>query len=104
MRTSVLVRGVALALPLVLAAAARADVAPDPIKWPPAPRASKVTPPPVPPVSVPAKPAPMPPAAPTATVSARAAFDRLKTLAGTWEGHVMTPDGPPGTVTYRVAS
>lgn len=33
-----------------------------------------------------------------------AAFERLKTLAGDWSGHVQKPDGPAATVVYRVAS
>jgi hypothetical protein len=32
----------------------------------------------------------------------KAAFDRLKTLAGAWQGHHTTPDGPPMEVEYRV--
>jgi hypothetical protein len=46
------------------------------------------------------------PPAPTAdAVTGRAAFERLKTLAGTWEGRAMdAKTGPPATVTYRVAS
>lgn len=46
----------------------------------------------------------------TITVSARAAepvkaadaFAHLKSLAGTWSGHAMTPDGPPASVSYRL--
>jgi hypothetical protein len=34
----------------------------------------------------------------------KAAFERLKTLAGDWEGHIEKPDGPPGAVSYRLAS
>lgn len=34
----------------------------------------------------------------------KAAFERLKTLAGDWEGHIEKPDGPPGMASYRVAS
>lgn len=34
----------------------------------------------------------------------RAALDRIKTLAGTWEGHVATPDGPPGVVRYELTA
>ncbi len=33
-----------------------------------------------------------------------AAFERLKTLAGEWSGHVQKPDGPAATVVYRLAS
>jgi hypothetical protein len=48
----------------------------------------------------------------TVTVNARAAepvkaadaFAHLKTLAGTWNGHVMTPDGPPASVSYRLTA
>jgi hypothetical protein len=45
-----------------------------------------------------------PVAQPTATgnVDAKAAFAKLKTLAGDWEGGIGTPDGPKGAVTYRV--
>jgi hypothetical protein len=32
----------------------------------------------------------------------KAAFDRLKTLAGAWQGHHTTPDGPPMEVEYRL--
>lgn len=39
-----------------------------------------------------------------APITARAAFERLKSLAGEWTGHIMAKDGPPGTVVYRVAS
>jgi len=46
------------------------------------------------------------------TVNARAAepvkavdaFEHLKSLAGTWSGHAMTPDGPPADVTYRLTA
>lgn len=34
----------------------------------------------------------------------KAAFEKLKTLAGDWEGSIEKPDGPPGVVHYRVAS
>ncbi|MGZ5476121.1 MAG: hypothetical protein ACXW29_07070 [Thermoanaerobaculia bacterium] len=37
------------------------------------------------------------------TVNATEAFARLKSLAGKWEGRVMTPDGPPATVDYRLS-
>ncbi|HSY51354.1 MAG TPA: hypothetical protein VLC46_21295 [Thermoanaerobaculia bacterium] len=48
----------------------------------------------------------------TITVSARAAepvkaadaFAHLKSLAGTWSGHAMTPDGPPANVSYRLTA
>ncbi len=33
-----------------------------------------------------------------------AAFEHLKSLAGDWEGTIDRPDGPPGSVQYRVAS
>jgi hypothetical protein len=32
----------------------------------------------------------------------KAAFERLKTLAGTWQGHHTTSDGPPMEVDYRL--
>ncbi len=32
----------------------------------------------------------------------KAAFERLKTLVGTWQGHHTTPDGPPMEVDYRL--
>ena len=35
-------------------------------------------------------------------VTADEAFGRLKTLAGRWNTHVMTPDGPTANVDYRV--
>ena len=34
--------------------------------------------------------------------SAREAIGRIKALVGTWDGHVATPDGPPGTVRYEL--
>jgi len=34
----------------------------------------------------------------------KAALERLKRLAGDWEGHLMTPDGPPVSVSYAVTS
>jgi hypothetical protein len=37
-------------------------------------------------------------------VSPVAAFEKLKELAGTWEGHVTTPDGPEATVEFRLTS
>jgi hypothetical protein len=48
----------------------------------------------------------------TITVHARAAepvkaadaFAHLKSLAGNWSGHAMTPDGPPTTVSYRLTA
>lgn len=33
-----------------------------------------------------------------------AAFEELKGLAGRWEGHVVTPEGPEGAIEYRVTS
>jgi len=33
-----------------------------------------------------------------------AAFDRIKRLAGTWEGNVATPDGPRGVVRYELTA
>jgi hypothetical protein len=38
---------------------------------------------------------------PGARPDGRAAFDRLKRLAGEWEGTVMTPDGPPVRVRWE---
>jgi hypothetical protein len=35
---------------------------------------------------------------------AKAAFERLKTLAGSWRGNVMTADGPTAEVAYAVTS
>lgn len=32
----------------------------------------------------------------------KAAFDRMKALVGTWQGHHTTPDGPPMEVDYRL--
>ena len=32
----------------------------------------------------------------------KAAFERLKGLAGVWKGHQTTPDGPPMEVEYRL--
>jgi hypothetical protein len=37
-------------------------------------------------------------------VSPQAAFDRLKGLAGRWEGSVNSPDGPRSTVEFRVTA
>lgn len=34
----------------------------------------------------------------------RAALDRIKRLAGTWEGTVAKPDGPPGVVRYELTA
>jgi hypothetical protein len=34
--------------------------------------------------------------------SAREALARIKGLVGTWEGHIATPDGPPGSVRYEL--
>ena len=34
----------------------------------------------------------------------KAALESLKKLAGDWEGHLMTPDGPPVSVSYAVTS
>jgi hypothetical protein len=45
------------------------------------------------------------PAAAQGAVEPRAAFERLKSLAGTWEGQAGDEKtGPPATVVYRVAS
>lgn len=38
----------------------------------------------------------------SAQTDAQKAFDKLKTLTGTWEG--AAPDGTPARITYRVAS
>jgi hypothetical protein len=50
-------------------------------------------------------------AAPLATASEpggapapAAAFERLKSLAGTWTGTAMTKDGPPASVSYELVS
>jgi hypothetical protein len=43
-------------------------------------------------------------AAETKAPDAPAAFAQLKTLAGQWEGHITTPDGPPGAVRYEVTA
>jgi hypothetical protein len=37
-------------------------------------------------------------------VDGRAALDRIKRLAGTWEGNVATPDGPTGVVRYELTA
>ena len=37
-------------------------------------------------------------------VTAAEAFAQLKSLAGQWDGHVQTPDGPAGKVDYRVTA
>jgi hypothetical protein len=37
-------------------------------------------------------------------LSARQALDRLKALAGEWQGTMMTKDGPPAAVRYEVVS
>jgi hypothetical protein len=37
-----------------------------------------------------------------ATADHKAAFDRLKTLVGAWQGHHTTPDGPEMSVEYRL--
>ncbi len=37
-------------------------------------------------------------------ISSQAAFDKLKGLAGRWEGSVNTPDGPASVVEYRVTA
>lgn len=41
-------------------------------------------------------------ARPDAGLSAVAAFERLKGLAGSWDAHIGAPDGPPATLVYRV--
>ena len=38
-----------------------------------------------------------------ATPDPKAAFDRLKTLVGDWDGHVTTADGPGARVEFRLA-
>ena len=35
---------------------------------------------------------------------AKAAFAQLKTLVGVWEGHIETPDGPPGATRYELTA
>jgi len=37
-----------------------------------------------------------------AALEPRAAFEQLKALAGQWQGHVSTPDGPAATVVYEL--
>jgi hypothetical protein len=37
-------------------------------------------------------------------VDGRAAFETLKTLAGEWQGNIMTADGPPGATRFRVTA
>lgn len=39
-----------------------------------------------------------------AGIEAEVAFEKLKSLAGRWEGYVIEPDGPEGAVEYRVTS
>lgn len=39
-----------------------------------------------------------------AAPKANAAFERLKSMAGTWKANAMTPDGDPSTVEYRVTA
>jgi hypothetical protein len=43
-------------------------------------------------------------AAPPAALDGKAAFARLKTLAGQWEGNITKPDGPPGAVRYELTA
>ena len=43
-------------------------------------------------------------AAPAAAPAGQAAFERLKTLAGTWDAAMLTPDGDKTTVEYRVVA
>jgi hypothetical protein len=38
------------------------------------------------------------------SLTSRQAFDRLKSLAGEWQGTAMAKDGPPATVRYEVVS
>ena len=38
------------------------------------------------------------------TIDGPTAFERIKTLAGRWEGHLMKEDGPEGAVEYRVTA
>ncbi len=38
-----------------------------------------------------------------APADGKAAFERLKALAGDWEGHVVKPDGPAARVEFRLA-
>ncbi|HVR40458.1 MAG TPA: hypothetical protein VMU84_15285 [Thermoanaerobaculia bacterium] len=37
-------------------------------------------------------------------ITAAQAFEKMKALDGTWSGHIMTPDGPVATVSYRVTA
>lgn len=39
-----------------------------------------------------------------ASMGSKAAFQTLKSLAGTWQGNVMKADGPPATVTYTLSA
>jgi hypothetical protein len=39
----------------------------------------------------------------SAAADPKAAFDRLKTLVGDWDGHVTSPEGPAARVEFRLA-
>lgn len=41
---------------------------------------------------------------PATAPTPRAAFDQLKSLAGQWQGHLMSADGPATTVTYELTA
>lgn len=43
-------------------------------------------------------------AAAAAALEPRAAFDQMKALAGQWQGHMSTPDGPAATVVYELTA
>src|SRR5687768_4823343 len=43
-------------------------------------------------------------APPAGALDGKAAFARMKTLAGPWEGNISKPDGPPGAVRYELTA
>jgi len=44
------------------------------------------------------------PASSSASADGKAAFERLKSLAGEWQGTVGAPGGPPASIRYEVGS
>ncbi len=48
--------------------------------------------------------APSPAQTPATAPTPRAAFDQLKGLAGQWQGHLASADGPATTVTYELTA
>jgi hypothetical protein len=40
----------------------------------------------------------------SAALEPRAAFEQMKALAGQWQGHVTTPDGPAAAVVYELTA